>query len=566
MKIATEKRALRLAPGVVMQMIAGQSSSLAKAVTEAVMNSVDAYASRVDITLRPDFVAIEDDGRGFISRDEIQAWFEVLGGSAGEKGHRLFGEFGLGRAQLWKYCPTVWHTGGFRMEVNVPKSGFNYVLDEVPKRTGTRIEGQLFDELAPLQLQDTVREIKALCALVTTPVYLNGELISTAPSTLTWTHESELAFGELRKAKRGEQLAVYNQGVFVCWVRPADHANLAGKICTKEGQALKLNIARNQIMQDCPVWAEIRKEWLTEQPKAATVSPVDEAKIGAGRLAKLARNVAYRKSLSPSEGIDLGNDLKGLLNTVIARDVLGNNHTLAQVLQCKLPQLFSRIPPAGTDVAKKLQSDGVAIVYTNDTVAALTLWSGYGPKVIFADVLASKVVKDFLAARKCKPDLRFNSIDEEFPATREVIKPIEAPPAALRAALTAFRQALGALTPELAPELQSAWAAFELRPARMLPLARAQEGAVLVSDKALLAAFNDVHAMPQLSAAVLLQWLGQQVQDDETVRQTLMKIRVSERFFQVPALALVLRAEVQDADVPPLGTRAQNYLRCFVAA
>lgn len=568
--LTTEKRALRLAPGVVMQMISGQAGSLAKAVTEAVMNSVDAYATQVNIQLRSDFLCIEDDGKGFQNREEIEAWFEVLGGSAGLKGHRIYGEFGLGRAQLWKYCPTTWHSGEFSMEVNVPKSGFNYVLAAAPKRVGTLIEGGLFAELAPLQLQETLREIKALCALVTTPVFLNGEQISTPPGSLKWSHESELAFGELSKAKRGDQLAVYNQGVFVCWVPPSPNG-LAGKICTKEGQALKLNIARNQLMGSCPVWKAISDEWLAkaDSGKGETLGPAELAKKGARELANLARGTLDVKKY-PGAGYRRYEPLDSrgveLLDALMARDVLGNNHTLRQVLECPLPQLFTSLPAGGMDAARALQARGLAIVYTTDTYLALT-GSSLGPAETLALVVESSPVKEFLAANGMKPDFRFKTLDEEFPSAKEMIKPIDNPGAALRAALEAFGKALVALAPEFPVDLREAWAALELQPVRMLQLAKAEGAAIQVSDKALLSGFTDVDELPALLAVVVKEWLDNVAgMPAEQAQAILGRVRVTERFFQVPVLALLLRSEMVNPDLPALSTGPLRYLRNYVAA
>lgn len=64
---AMETREFRLDKHAITMLIEAQAGSLQKAALEAVANAIDAGASRVKVTLRPDRLDIEDDGKGFAS-------------------------------------------------------------------------------------------------------------------------------------------------------------------------------------------------------------------------------------------------------------------------------------------------------------------------------------------------------------------------------------------------------------------------------------------------------------------------------------------------------------------
>ena len=74
-----ERRSFRMDPALLWSVIKSQAGTLAKALLELVMNSIDAGASQVSITLTGTRLKVEDDGRGFQSRTEVTSWFETFG-------------------------------------------------------------------------------------------------------------------------------------------------------------------------------------------------------------------------------------------------------------------------------------------------------------------------------------------------------------------------------------------------------------------------------------------------------------------------------------------------------
>jgi len=64
---------------LLLDVIRKQAGSIQKAVLEGVMNSIEAAATRVEVSVEPDQIKIIDDGRGFQNREEIELFFETFG-------------------------------------------------------------------------------------------------------------------------------------------------------------------------------------------------------------------------------------------------------------------------------------------------------------------------------------------------------------------------------------------------------------------------------------------------------------------------------------------------------
>lgn len=73
-----ETRKFSVHPQIIFSLITAQAGTLGKAVLECIMNSVDAGATKVDITVNANTIKIVDDGQGFRTKAEISEWFEVF--------------------------------------------------------------------------------------------------------------------------------------------------------------------------------------------------------------------------------------------------------------------------------------------------------------------------------------------------------------------------------------------------------------------------------------------------------------------------------------------------------
>jgi hypothetical protein len=256
-----EQRKFTIDPSIIYHIISAQAGTLGKALLECVMNSIDAGATRVNITLEPDTVIIQDDGQGFRSRQEIEQWFEVFGFPHNERGsngnlERVYGQFGVGRGQLWSFASTQWRTNEFLMDVDIKTRGLVYELQtDLTSVPGLTITGKFYEVQAPSALGATERELVELAAYAQIPVSVNGRQINKLPSELKWPYETNEAWIRL---KESGDLWVYNLGVLVRKF-PAHHLGSGGTVVTKPKVELQLNMARNDILvAKCPVWKNIR--------------------------------------------------------------------------------------------------------------------------------------------------------------------------------------------------------------------------------------------------------------------------------------------------------------------
>lgn len=293
----SETRNLTLHPKAIYMFIRAQAGSLGKALSEAVMNSLDAGATKIDITLSQTGFTVTDNGTGIKSKAEIEAWFETLGFPHDEENHRVYGKFGLGRAQMWAYARTKWYSNEYIMNVDIPSKGLNYELqlNGAPLK-GTRIEGEFFEPLALAQMLSTQIELKALLRYSPHTVTLDNEVINQSVEASKWDFETPEAYFKLDA--KAPHLSVYNKGILVSQF-PKYRFHTTGVIVSKK--ALELNIARNEILvQACPVWKRIiaslpqekkvvkeKKRKPTEQELAAVGKEVLEGKTSLERALDL---------------------------------------------------------------------------------------------------------------------------------------------------------------------------------------------------------------------------------------------------------------------------------------
>jgi hypothetical protein len=241
-------------PKLLFDVIQRQAGTLAKAVLECVMNSVDAGASKIKVGASRDEVNITDDGRGFTSREEIEKWFETFGQPHTASENKRFGTFRMGRGQAFSFGRNQWRTGKFFMDVDIKHKGLDYDLTETKKyQPGCAIDIALYAPLASLGLRCLEDDLKAMVQWLNVPVTFNGQLLSRDPAIADWTAEDADAY---YKFTTSGSMDVYNLGV-----RVKDYGSynlgVGGVVVSKK--QLKLNFARNDVMSDCPVWQRIRK-------------------------------------------------------------------------------------------------------------------------------------------------------------------------------------------------------------------------------------------------------------------------------------------------------------------
>lgn len=253
--MSVEQRKFSVSPSIITHLIKAQAGSLGKAASEAVMNGIDAGATRIDITVSSTRMVIADDGVGMQTREEIEQCFEVFGWDHADVS-RQFGKFGLGRGQLWNFASTIWRTGTFALDVDVRERGLDWrMVSALEPVAGLTIEATFYEAMTAVELFDFERELATIVKYSAVPIYLNGKAISKDPATCGgWTAETEDAY---IKVAEGGYLTVYNQGLFVSRSY-AGQSGISGVICTKRGRNLELNMARNDVLRaSCPIWKRL---------------------------------------------------------------------------------------------------------------------------------------------------------------------------------------------------------------------------------------------------------------------------------------------------------------------
>ena len=244
-------------PKLAYDVITRQAGTLDKAILEGVMNSVDAGATKCEITLEPDRVQIRDNGRGFRTKKEIMTFFRVLGLPKSPEEEKKFGTFRMGRGQMFAFGKNVWQSGNYQMTVDL-KSWKDYdavfSLEKLDRRVrGCHIDIQLYEPVMDYRFQRVVKAVQYLVRYMPIPVIVNGTNVSRDPESEEWDVVNDDAY--IRLDSNG-MLAVYNQGAHVrdygTW-----EFGLGGCVVTKK--PVQINFARNDIHDNCAVWKRIRK-------------------------------------------------------------------------------------------------------------------------------------------------------------------------------------------------------------------------------------------------------------------------------------------------------------------
>ena len=245
-----------LDPQIIHHIIYSQAGSIGKAIIELLMNSVDAKASTVFFSLSRTGFTCNDDGQGFVSREDVVRYFGRFGTPHNE-GDATYGRFRLGRGQIMAHATTVWRSSAWMMTVDTRAMGYHYDLDELQDAVqGCSISGNWYEALSDAELMSAVQEIRDLVRYTPISVELNGHRIARDPRTEHWDAEDEFAW---YRVKAEGAVSIYNQGVLVRH-DPAHMWGAGGLIVSK--QSIALNVSRTEILRKtCPVWKSIASQF-----------------------------------------------------------------------------------------------------------------------------------------------------------------------------------------------------------------------------------------------------------------------------------------------------------------
>jgi hypothetical protein len=275
-----------LDPQIIHHVIYNQAGSIGKAIIELIMNSIDAGARVVRISMTLDGFVCADDGKGFVSREDVLNYFGRFG-TPHQEGDATYGRFRLGRGQIMAHASTVWESNAWKMSVDTKTMGYHYDLDElVDGLPGCVITGTWYERLSQTELLSTVQEIRDLVRYTPIGVELNGRAISRDPKAEKWDDEDEFAY---YRAKPEGSVAIYNLGVLVR--HDASQLWGAGGIIVSK-RAIDLNVSRTEILRKtCAVWKPIAKHFAKMAEEVA-------AKLGDHRKTESRREKSARALLS----------------------------------------------------------------------------------------------------------------------------------------------------------------------------------------------------------------------------------------------------------------------------
>lgn len=164
-KTTAETRTFKPHPALLLSVIRNQAGTIGKAILELVMNSLDAGCTRVDIELTRHTFKVVDDGKGFVSRQEIEEFFEYFG-TPHQAGDAVYGRFRIGRGQIMAFSRSIWRSGEFRMGVDVEGNGLDYTLETgLESVKGCSVEGDIYEDmvLSPSELIQASNQLREQC-------------------------------------------------------------------------------------------------------------------------------------------------------------------------------------------------------------------------------------------------------------------------------------------------------------------------------------------------------------------------------------------------------------------
>ena len=253
-----ETQSFQLHPAILFDIINAQAGSPQKALLEAVMNAIDADATRCDISVSCTGFTVKDDGKGFGVGDEgrkaIDAFFKTFG-TPHTDGDARYGRFRMGRGQLMAFGINTWRTGTFRMKVDIKNKGADYLLESaLDPVSGCEIVETFYERLSAYELGLLIRELEKMVAFAEIPVTINEKVVSKPPAAQKWDIETNEAYFKFHKTGN---LSVYNLGTLVT-EHPGYKYGSGGIVVSK--QRLNVNFARNDVLVGkCPVWKKLVK-------------------------------------------------------------------------------------------------------------------------------------------------------------------------------------------------------------------------------------------------------------------------------------------------------------------
>jgi len=265
-----EKQQFEPTQGLLDDVMTKQAGTVAKAVLEGVMNSTDAGADNITVTVEEEKITITDDGSG-MTEAEINKYFKQFGLKDTDIEDKEFGKFRIGRGQLFTFGENVWQTNNNILivnigedESNVTVNGEEYNLDtsdlgfHVAESDnyyeGCSVEVNLYDSI---NVDETVKEVKKLTQFIpwvhNVDLTVNGEEVHQKPENYVESDHAYFVFDPSTQVhgvmNYSSDTQIYNQGAYI---KSENLSKTSSLIISKND--LDVNFARNDILQTDPLW------------------------------------------------------------------------------------------------------------------------------------------------------------------------------------------------------------------------------------------------------------------------------------------------------------------------
>ena len=353
MAVTQTIRDFKIDPKMLKDTMTRQAGTVEKAVLEGVMNSRDARASKIVISLVRNegkaILTIEDDGCGIISKEDLIDHFETFGKERTKAEASIYGIYRMGRGQLFAFGENIWRTATFRMIVDINK-GLYYILEEgLPFQEGCHITVNMYSDPIGNYIYPSMEKfeenLKKQVRYVGAPVYFNGKQLNVLPEECEWDIEDDNAYYLLNV---GNELCLYNLGVYVMNLDISKYGS--GGIIVSKNQ-LKVNSARNDVMWDCPVYQSIQ-----EVVKSNLVKVVYKPR-------QVLTSMQRQATLSSFRDSTVSYDTIKLLSLIPTSQ--GKHMSFEAISRIKQQWCFAE---HGSDLADKLMESGQCICFSDDVL------------------------------------------------------------------------------------------------------------------------------------------------------------------------------------------------------
>lgn len=338
-------------------LIHSQNGTISTAIRELVMNSFDHNSTKCEIRLGASGFEVLDNGLGFQGKESVDKFFRRFG-EPHKEGDATFGRWRIGRGQCMSLGMITWNSNEFTMKTDVKNNGygFTFLEDKNSFFKGCAVSGTFYEKVDSWNLREATEDIEKLVKYLDKEVTLNGVLISSFDGEIRWSFEDEDVKIIWNPSRHKDGIYLYSLGVFVKEIG-SHFFGINADIVTKK--ALTLNMARNEINHNDPLWIKISKI-------------LQEKSLESGKeKCKKSKNIDEPTRRSLIKQFLSGNlQFNEMCEMPLLRDCRGHSLKVNLFWNSSLPVVVSS--EAGSRIASHIASTKIALVLHHDE---LRIWN-----------------------------------------------------------------------------------------------------------------------------------------------------------------------------------------------